>query len=64
MQADSNGALKGHIYFNYYSHYLYPSSSSLPLSPTPLPQESYSGNVEGEKIEEGCVSLKGHTLLQ
>lgn len=65
MQADSNGALRVHIYFNCYSHYLCPSSS-LATSPShPLPSSGEcGGNVRGKKIEEDCVSLKGHTLPQ
>ena len=58
QKADSNGALRGHIYFNYYSHCLRPSSSHAGLhSSTPVPQESSGGHVEGEKIEEDCVFL-------
>lgn len=63
MQADSNGALRGHIYFNYYSHYLHPSLSSSSSHPLPSSGE-WGGDVKGEKIEEDCVSLKGHTLPQ
>lgn len=63
MQADSNGALRGHIYFNYYPRYLCTSSSLASTSSNPLPSSGEcSGNVEGKKIEEDCFSLKGHTL--
>lgn len=54
MQADSNGALRGHIYFNYYSHYLHPSSSTASSSSSssshPLPSSGeWGGDVKGER---------------
>lgn len=62
MQPDSNGALRGHIYFNYYSHYhCTPSSLTSTSSNTHTPL--LNGNIKRKKIEDDCFSptQKGHT---